>query len=130
MTQEIKVGDKVRLNRTIIVDYDRYTKDTIGVVNRIGRDTDIFVTMREFYSGKDKIFFCCASNLDVIEPYDRKTDFLQKLGALLKEFDAEIGDRGRVRIERVEITFGDDTPPIRYTHSTLNTDNIMDFEKE
>lgn len=61
---------------------------------------------------------------------DRKTAFLTELQALLRKYDARIGDSGIYEIEGVEITFGDDTPRVRYGHSTITADNVMDFDKE
>ncbi len=71
---------------------------------------------------------------DRIEPITRKEAFLSRLGALLKEFDADIiasqSDLGEVSLYfNID---GDDT--VGYcdedSYFILTADNIMDFEKE
>ncbi len=69
-----------------------------------------------------------------VAPVNKRTAFLSRLGALLKEFDADIiasqSDLGEVSLY-INVD-GDDT--VGYcdedSYFILNADNIMDFEKE
>ena len=116
MTNEhnFKVGDRVRLKGNdafvgTIVDIGLYSADILW-------DCD-----------PDEIYL---QAFDCIEHIDRRSAFLTRLQSLLREFDAEIGDSGIRFLKGMEITFGTDTPRIRYNHCTINADNIMDFDME
>ena len=125
MTNEynFKARDKVRSKVAIFA----IPAGISGVVVAIAHDGRYKVRLdgenewHGWYAGKD---------LELIESFDRKTAFLRELQALLRKYDAEIGDSGITRLEGVEIAFGDDTPCVRYKHCTLNADNIMDFDKK
>ena len=126
MAKEYKInkGDRVRF----IGDYDHYVED---VLKKGAEYTVVDADM----CGCDLAVQCTAysvsgEDLELVEPYDRRTAFLTRLQSLLREFDAEIGDSGIRLLKGMEITFGTDTPRIRYNHCTINADNIMDFDKE
>lgn len=73
--------------------------------------------------------------LNLAEPYDRKTAFLRELQALLRKYDAEIYD-GEMYYISIDIDANsENTQSINYPLSEmdkwwLDTDNIMDFDKE
>ena len=127
MTNEhnFKVNDRVRF----IGDYDHYVERTLE------KGEEYAVTYVDSVGNCDLSVPCTAysvsgEDLELVEPYDRRTAFLTRLQSLLREFDAEIGDSGIRFLKGMEITFGTDTPYIRYNHCTINADNIMDFDKE
>ncbi|WP_287136179.1 hypothetical protein, partial [Clavibacter sp.] len=75
-----------------------------------------------------------ASDVEPIQPLDRRTAFLTRLQSLLREFDAHIEPCG-CEIEGLSIVLKDneeiyykmdDFSPMR----NITADNIMDFDKE
>ena len=113
MTNEhnFKVGDKVTLANDT---------NAVGIIRYVGKEMCIV----DFGMGDSTVGY------KDIQPLDRRTAFLTRLRSLLREFDAEIGDSGIRFLKGMEITFGTDTPRIRYNHCTINADNILDFDKE
>ena len=116
MTNEhtFKMGDKV---------YMAYDPTISAIIENVNDDYKHPYTVRE----NGAKFTQGCNELDII---DAKTAFLTRLQSLLREFDAEIGDSGIRFLEGMEITFGDETPCVRYKHCTINAYNIMDFDKE
>ena len=116
MTDEhnFKVGDKV---------YMAYDPTISAIVTDVCHEGKC-----DYYVKEDGSEF--TTGYHEYELLDVKTAFLSRLQSLLKEFDAEIGDSGIRFLKGMEITFGTDTPRIRYNHCTINADNIMDFDKE
>ncbi|MDE6246656.1 MAG: hypothetical protein K2M41_02285 [Muribaculaceae bacterium] len=124
-----KVGDKVTANQYYDIDINGYST-TIpigeeGVIEDIYSD-ELLVSFGNYGVSLIRPI----SEFESIPPLDRHTAFLTRLQTLLREFDAEIGDSGIRFLKGMEITFGTDTPRIRYNHCTINADNIMDFDKE
>lgn len=79
-----------------------------------------------WYVGKD---------LELIEPFDRKTAFLRELQALLRKYDARIYD-GELYSIHIEVgyhsTKSEQADYLFYKsdNDEINADNIMDFDKE
>lgn len=122
---EFKQGDRVRyIGDDDDLGYDLPLCSGMDYVVAKVNDSEVDLETPYIFTDVD------INDVEPIQPLDRRTAFLTRLQSLLREFDAEIGDSGITRIEGVEITFGDNTPCIRYKHCTLNADNIMDFDKE
>ena len=75
-------------------------------------------------------------HLELVKPYDRKTDFLTRLQTLLREFDASIGyfigdDEEYGWCDYPFLKIGNEI--IKYPAGDIDditADNIMDFDKE
>ena len=131
MSYKINKGDRVRF----IGDYDHYVED---VLKKGAEYTVVDADM----CGCDLAVQCTAysvsgEDLELVEPYDRRTAFLTRLQSLLREFDAKICG-GLSDISEKDVVFiligGNDR--VKYlngssdTYAHINADNIMDFNKE
>lgn len=127
MEKKLKKGDKVRMRRTVCFGYITFEKDCVGEVSS-DEDNKGFcrIRMKNAENGEMTEHFICACNL---EPIDSKTAFLSELKDLLARYGAELGDGGTYKVAGMEVTF-DNGERIRYKHSTINADNIMDYEEE
>ena len=130
MAKEYKInkGDRVRF----VGDYDHYVEDVLK------KDAEYTVVDADM-CGCDLAVQCTAysvsgKDLELVEPYDRRTAFLTRLQSLLREFDAHIEPCG-CEVEGLSIVLKDneeiyykmdDFSPMR----NLTADNIMDFDKE
>ena len=121
-----KVGDKVRIKDLPLVN-----PDYVGRICEIAS-----VSAGAYITFKD-----CDSKwhphvLELVEPYDRKTDFLQRLQLLLREYDATIqAYMSGVDTTGLCIYFADENvAEADYkqndTICEITADNIMDFDKE
>lgn len=136
--KELKVGDKIRMVRTIEVDYDRYVKGSIGVISNI-EHTGIFITMPEFNSGENRTFFCLESNFELVEPTNPKTAFLRDFSGLLRKYNAVINaswdeyfDNGYPKID-LDINFNGHVEGICFENVldlSLTADNVLNYDKE
>jgi len=122
---KFKVGDKVRYTDSEgpWVDY-QVTKGCEGVVTGRTDDGDIEVN----FGGYAEVF---EENLELVTPADPKREFLQRLQALLRDFDARIySDFDQSdEINTMTIMVGNDE--FRYTYvDFITADNVMDFDKE
>lgn len=134
MTNEhnFKVGDRVRF----VGDYDHYVERILE------KDEEYAVTYVDSAGNCDLSVPCTAysvsgEDLELGEPYDRRTAFLTRLQSLLKEFDARIYDEDCYRLyidfdihidkkgclDYQRIVYSD-------TSGEITADNIMDFDKE
>lgn len=108
--QNFKKGDRVRVKCTDIEDV------IIDVL-----DNNAFLNNNGYWS---------VNVIELVEPTDRRTVFLRKLGALLKEFDAAIEPEysSYSEVGIVSIIVGSEC--IVESYDTITADNIMDFDKE
>lgn len=116
--REIKIGDYIK------------TKNGVGKAKVFA---GAFIGVEEEVARRTKLY----SRWEV-EPISRKDAFLSRLGALLREFDAEIvahiGENNKTHqdIPLMYMQVGDDI--IHYQRGInlcdITADNIMDFEKE
>lgn len=128
--QNFKKGDIVVYNGEHLHISEEIIKDDILTVYDVSQNGDK-VWVKHPAVGKVD-----ASELEMYLPYDRRTDFLRKLGALLREFDASIGyfigdDEKYGWCDYPFLKIGDET--IKYPAGEIDeitADNIMDFDKE
>ena len=125
MSYKINKGDRVRF----IGDYDYYVEDVLKkgaeytVVDADMCDCDLAVQCTAYsVSGED---------LELVEPYDRRTAFLTRLQSLLREFDAEIVFHCDNKQETIatSIIVGKSESRRNEVYG-VTADNIMDFDKE
>lgn len=62
-----KVGDKVRMKRTVCRDYSTFEKGTVGKVVDVDCDYACFVKMANSETGKKEQWFCCNDNLELVK---------------------------------------------------------------
>ncbi len=129
MTQDIKVGDKVAIKQSHHIDINGYLETiAIGEIGEVKdvSDYDVDVYFKEYYT----TLTLPKYQVDPIFPTDRKIAFLQKLSALLKEYDATIcGGLSDIHGNDVLcITIGEEE--LAYIGGNTSADTIMDFEKE
>ena len=135
MTNEhnFNIGDKVTANQYYDIDINGYSTTIptgeIGLIEDID-DDELYVSFSRY-----GVFLTLpASDVEPIQPLDRRTAFLTRLQSLLREFDASIEPCGCeieglsfVLKDNEEIYYKmDDFSPMR----NLTADNIMDFDKE
>ena len=133
MTNEhnFKVGNKVRFTG----DYAHYVERTLE------KGEEYTVTDVDSGGNCDLSVSCTAysvnaEDLELVEPCDRKTDFLQRLQSLLREFDASIGyfigdDEEYGWCDYPFLKIGNEI--IKYPAGEIDqitADNIMDFDKD
>lgn len=111
--QNFKKGDIVRVKCTDIEDV------VIDVL-----DNNVFLKNNGYWS---------VNVIELVEPTDRRTAFLRKLGALLREFDARIYDNDYYRVY-IDLGIHDSLNPMERivftdTEGEITADNIMDFDK-
>ena len=138
MESKFKVGDRVRMKRTVCFDYITFEKGCVGEVTS-GETNKGFcrVKIKNAENGKMAEHFICANNLELI---DNKTAFLTRLQSLLREFDAEIrfleGDYSPAIIfmghKDEKNRFGKfiDGVVLYSGHSCVSADSIMSYDKE
>ena len=135
MTNEhnFNIGDKVTANQYYDIDINGYSTTIptgeIGLIEDID-DDELYVSFSRY-----GVFLTLpASDVEPIQPLDRRTAFLTRLQSLLREFDAHIEPCG-CEIEGLSIVLKDneeiyykmdDFSPMR----NITADNIMDFDKE
>ena len=143
MTNEhnFKVGDKVTANQYYDIDINGYST-TIpigeeGVIEDVDYD-ELYVS----FSGYGVFLTLPASDVEPIQPLDRRTAFLTRLQSLLREFDAEICYREGDCELHIDLGDGNRFDRISYPFEypdydindvgrlNLTADNIMDFEEE
>ncbi len=126
MTQEIKIGVRVMC-----------TDDgNLGVVTFVDIDEGKGINSSyqvKFDNGDEEWISADMIVLSDEPPYDKRKDFLQKLGALLKEYDAEIETYG-CETGGVCLKVGDSCIYCRLDEYSpfysITSDNIMNFEKK
>ena len=130
MSYKINKGDRVRF----VGDYDHYVED---VLKKGAEYTVVDADM----CGCDLAVQCTAysisgEDLELVEPYDRRTAFLTRLQSLLKEHNATIqAYMSGVDTAGLCIYFADENvEEADYkqndTICEITADNIMDFDKE
>ena len=131
---KLKVGDRVRMKRTVCFDYITFEKGCVGEV--VSDETDkgtCFVQMKNAENGTIINHFICASNLELIDP---KTAFLSELKGLLEKYNVcLIAHKTDMPIS---VYFeGEDEPCVTIGKEVnkgcgivITADNIMDYEKE
>lgn len=124
---KFEIGDRVRLNPETTQGFGYCDfRDKDAVIINAWPHIDLY----EISIGDKPISTGVKSNdLVMVEPYDPKTAFLSELKDLLARYGAELGDGGTYKVAGMEVTF-DNGERIRYKHSTINADNIMDYEEE
>lgn len=136
--KSLKVGDRVRFTREDChwIEIPIHNGDE-GVI--IGNGSGYFPNSVDVdFSGvTDEI---SVNDLELIEPYNPKTDFLTRLQSLLSEFDAEIrfveGDYSPAILfmghKGEKTRFGKfiDGVVLYSTHSCISAETIMDYDKE
>ncbi len=129
--KQFKVGDRVRMKRTVCFDYITFEKGCVGEV--VSDETDrgtCFVLMKNAENGTVISHFISTSNLELI---DNKTAFLSELKGLLEKYGACIYDYEQYKLI-IDFDNGDSVSwywgnkPIR--ECALTADNIMDYDKE
>ena len=132
MTNEhnFKVGDKVVTKQYYDIDVNGYST-TIpigeeGVIEDVD-DDELYVS----FSGYGVFLTLPASDVEPIQPFDRKTAFLRELQALLRKYDARIHDHDYYRLY-IDLGIHEDINPLDCIVFTdiVTADNIMDFDKE
>lgn len=132
---EIKIGDKITTTKNYDIDINGYSTTIptgeIGLIEDID-DDELYVS----FSGYGVFLTLPASDVEPIQPLDRRTAFLTRLQSLLREFDASIGyfigdDDKYGWCDYPTLKIGDEV--IKYPAGEIdeiNADNIMDFDKE
>lgn len=126
--QNFKKGDIVRY----IGDDNGFCYDlplvggAVYVVDR-AYDSEVDLETPYIFMGVD------VNDLELVERTDRRTAFLRKLGALLREFDARIYDNDYYRVY-IDLGIHDSLNPMERivftdTEGEITADNIMDFDK-
>lgn len=141
MTNEhnFKVGDIVRYigKCRCYVETDIDPKDTYAV--KSVKDDEVVIDVPS-----EAVIW--EHHLELVKPYDRKTDFLHELQVLLRKYDAKISYD--TQCDKFEIYFCDGYKivdrifyPLKYPefiedgiddigYLNLDADNIMDFDKD
>lgn len=142
--KKFNIGDRVRVkNPEWELRFD--CGNDIGVIT----SEDIGKVKRESFYGEDfvEVAFCdgwvrddfTEDELELVESYDRKTDFLTRLSELMREFDVElsasaIGSYCGDDIERVSLHILIDGSSLSYDmtddDASVTPSNIMNYEKE
>lgn len=131
--REIRVGDKVRYKGEPLWISENIVKDDIATVYEVCSNGNVRLSF-------PAVGLCSVDDVEFVTP--KRTVFLERLGALLEEFDAEItytegdcelhidiGDGNK--FDRISYMF--EYPGYDYGdggYLKLTADNIMDFEKE
>lgn len=116
---KFKVGDKVRILPEI---------DSSRCVREVIKANDDCT-----YELSRSMGFWREEKLELVEPYDMRKDFLTRLGALLKEFDARIYDENgwKLFIDIGIHKSGGDS--VRYfledLGNELNANNVFEYNK-
>lgn len=134
-----KVGDKVRMTRTVGNDNGTFPQGTVGCVVKAWNGASL-VEMPSSEDGKEYTSYFLNYNLErVIAPDDKKREFLERLQALLREFNAEIvasiWQKDAMNTKPLMQIDIDGQKPIIYENTLhngyvfVNANNIMDFDK-
>lgn len=138
MESKFKVGDRVRMKRTVCFDYITFEKGCVGEV--VSDETDkgtCFVQMKNAENGTVINHFISTSNL---EPIDSKTAFLSDLAAVLRKHNAVINvgwnnyfDTDKSPRIDIDIMFKDGNEGICFEDvldKSLTAENIMNLNKK
>lgn len=138
MTQnEFKQGDKVATKKCY--DISIYGCSTTIPIGEEGEIEDIYGDeLYVYFSGYSVYLTIPVSDVELIQPLDRKTAFLTELRELMRRYnaffsvDAE-GARCEDDVKKVELTIfiGEERMTRDVTEDcVIEADNIMDFDKE
>lgn len=127
--QNFKKGDIVRLkSKDQLPDWLKNSSGQIAEVAAYFPDEDRYSMKfgNEYHPMKGEYFEPCPRDIYMAQ---RRTAFLRKLGALLKEFDAAIEPEysSYSEVGIVSIIVGSEC--IVESYDTITADNIMDFDK-
>jgi hypothetical protein len=129
MKSKFKVGDRVRMKRTVCFDYITFEKGCVGEVLS-DEDNKGFcsIRMKNAESGEITGHSICACNL---EPIDSKTAFISELKGLLEKYDAQIGCNP-VHDDEFEICIDFKDSMVSYPSyiQWLNAGYVSHFKKE
>ena len=133
MSYKINKGDRVRF----VGDYDHYVESTLE------KGEEYAVTYVDSVGNCDLLVPCTAysisgEDLELVEPYDRKTAFLRELQALFRKHDVSLIAHKTDMPISVYFNDNEDDIPSATIGKEINkgcgviitADNIMDFDKE
>lgn len=135
---KFQVGDRVRMTRTVCIDYATFPQGTEGYVVR-NDSKGLWVEMPNSENGKLTSWWCLDSNIELVAPADKKREFLERLQSLMREFDTKIlisadcnGRPGMgIKIgSKMVVIRADKTENGKYETVWFTADNIMDLDKE
>lgn len=129
---EFKQGDKVATTKCYDIAINGYSTTIpigeVGVIEDMN-DNELYV----YFSGYCVYLTLPISEVEPIQPLDRRTAFLAELQALLRKYDAEIEveQTGYDSIPNI-VLYADGGKGSAYysARAGLTADNIMDFDKE
>lgn len=126
---EFKQGDKVATTKCYDIAINGYSTTIpigeVGVIEDID-DDELYVYISEYH-----VYLTLPiSEVEPIQPLDRRTAFLTRLQSLLREFDAAIEPEysSYSEVGIVSIIVGSEC--VVESYDTITADNIMDFDKE